>query len=176
MVQSHGTWIASSAQFHKNVPYSCGSNIWLPSYMYRYVCGHYVETLKHCVHNSNVYNECCIYFNCPYISVNVPPPPRRWGGSSTQAWMPTYVSILRIPRRTRRKPVPVPLCPPQIPHGLTWARTRASVVRGWWLTTWAMARPSSVNITSLLSGVPCHHRMAVVGREVLQIQKVTKLT
>jgi hypothetical protein len=27
-----------------------------------------------------------------------PPPPRRWGGPSTQAWMPTYVSILRIPQ------------------------------------------------------------------------------
>jgi hypothetical protein len=40
------------------------------------------------------------------------------------------------------KPIPVPLCPPQIPHGLTQALTRASMVRGWWLTTWAMARPS----------------------------------
>jgi hypothetical protein len=29
---------------------------------------------------------------------------------------------------TRRKPAPVPLCPPQIPHDLTWARTRAEVV------------------------------------------------
>jgi hypothetical protein len=26
-------------------------------------------------------------------------------------------------RSTRRKPAPVPLCPPQIPHDLTWART-----------------------------------------------------
>jgi hypothetical protein len=39
------------------------------------------------------------------------------------------------------KPVPVPLCPPQIPHGLIRARTRASAVRGRRLTTWAMARP-----------------------------------
>jgi hypothetical protein len=31
-------------------------------------------------------------------------------------------------RRTRRKSVTVPLCPPQIPHGLTWARTRAAAV------------------------------------------------
>jgi hypothetical protein len=29
----------------------------------------------------------------------------------------------------REKPVPVPLCPPQIPHELTRARTRASAVR-----------------------------------------------
>jgi hypothetical protein len=39
------------------------------------------------------------------------------------------------------KPVPVPLCWPQIPHGLTRARTRASAVRGRRLITWAMARP-----------------------------------
>jgi hypothetical protein len=38
-------------------------------------------------------------------------------------------------------PVPVPLCPPQIPHGLNRDRTRASVVRGRRLTAWAMARP-----------------------------------
>ena len=37
-------------------------------------------------------------------------------------------------------PVPVPLCPPQIPHGLTRDRTRASAVRGRRLTAWAMAR------------------------------------
>jgi hypothetical protein len=34
------------------------------------------------------------------------------------------------------KPVPVPLCPPQVPHGLT----RASTARGQQLTNWAMAR------------------------------------
>jgi hypothetical protein len=31
-------------------------------------------------------------------------------------------------RRTRRKPAPTPLCPPQIPHDLTWVRTRAAAV------------------------------------------------
>jgi hypothetical protein len=41
----------------------------------------------------------------------------------------------------RKKPVPVPFCPPQIPHGLTRGRTRASAVRGRRLTAWAMARP-----------------------------------
>jgi hypothetical protein len=40
------------------------------------------------------------------------------------------------------KPVPVPLCPPQIPHGLTRAWTWASAVRGRRLTTWAMPRPT----------------------------------
>jgi hypothetical protein len=31
-------------------------------------------------------------------------------------------------RITRRKPAPVPLCPPQIPHDLIWDRTRAAAV------------------------------------------------
>jgi hypothetical protein len=31
-------------------------------------------------------------------------------------------------RSTQRKPTPVQLCPPQIPHDLTWARTRAAAV------------------------------------------------
>jgi hypothetical protein len=39
------------------------------------------------------------------------------------------------------KPVPEPLCPPQIPHGLKQARTRASEVRGRRITARAMARP-----------------------------------
>jgi hypothetical protein len=44
-------------------------------------------------------------------------------------------------RSTRRKPAPVPLCPPQIPHNLTWDRTRAAAVGSRRLTAWAMARP-----------------------------------
>jgi hypothetical protein len=39
------------------------------------------------------------------------------------------------------KPVPMPLCPPQIPHGLTRDRTRARAVRGRRLTAWTMVRP-----------------------------------
>jgi hypothetical protein len=35
----------------------------------------------------------------------------------------------------------LPLCQPQIPHGLTRDRARASAVRGRRLTAWAMARP-----------------------------------
>jgi hypothetical protein len=38
------------------------------------------------------------------------------------------------------KPVSVPLCPPQIPHELTWARTWFSVVRKRRLTAWVMVR------------------------------------
>jgi hypothetical protein len=44
-------------------------------------------------------------------------------------------------RSTRRKPAPLPLCPPQIPHDLTWYRTRAIAVGSQRLTAWAMARP-----------------------------------
>jgi hypothetical protein len=49
-----------------------------------------------------------------------------WQGKNEELW---------------EKPLPVPLYPPQIPHGLTRERTRASMVRGRRLTTWAMARP-----------------------------------
>jgi hypothetical protein len=41
-------------------------------------------------------------------------------------------------RSTRRKPAPVPLCLPQIPHELLWARTRAAAVGSRRLTAWAM--------------------------------------
>jgi hypothetical protein len=51
------------------------------------------------------------------------------------------MSIGRGNRSTRRKPTPVPLCPPQIPHDLTWDRTRAAAVGSQRLTAWAMARP-----------------------------------
>jgi hypothetical protein len=46
-------------------------------------------------------------------------------------------------RSTRTKPAPVPLCPPQIPHDLTWARTRAAEVGSGRLTAWAMAGPGA---------------------------------
>jgi hypothetical protein len=44
-------------------------------------------------------------------------------------------------RSTRRKPAPMPLCPPQISHDMTWARTRVAAVGTRHLTAWAMARP-----------------------------------
>jgi hypothetical protein len=46
-------------------------------------------------------------------------------------------------RSTQRKPAPVPLCPPQIPYDLTWARIRAAAVGSRRLTAWAMVRPGS---------------------------------
>jgi hypothetical protein len=47
------------------------------------------------------------------------------------------IKIGRGNRSTRRKPAPVPLCPPQIPHYLTVARTRAAAVGSRRLTAWA---------------------------------------
>jgi hypothetical protein len=43
-------------------------------------------------------------------------------------------------RSTCRKPAPVPLCPPQMPHDLTWDRNRAAAVGSRRLTAWAAAR------------------------------------
>jgi hypothetical protein len=54
-------------------------------------------------------------------------------------------------RSTRRKPAPVPLCPPQIPYDLTWARTQAAAVGSRRLTASAMARPQLFVFTGLVS-------------------------
>jgi hypothetical protein len=54
--------------------------------------------------------------------------------------------IGRGSRSTRRKPAPMPLCPPQIPHDLTRAGTRATAVGSRRLTAWAMARPCCLSI------------------------------
>jgi hypothetical protein len=49
-------------------------------------------------------------------------------------------------RSTPRKPAPVPLCPPQIPHDLTRARSRAAAVRSRRLSARAMARSVRRNV------------------------------
>jgi hypothetical protein len=49
----------------------------------------------------------------------------------------------------RRKPAPVPLCPPQTPHAAR-TRTRAAAVGSQRLTTWATARPVPTLIHSQL--------------------------
>jgi hypothetical protein len=63
------------------------------------------------------------------------------------------------------KPAPVPLYPPQIPHGLTRDRTWASTMRGQW--HWAMTRPN-VKVTMDLKeinweGVCCIYVAGVWG-------------
>jgi hypothetical protein len=56
--------------------------------------------------------------------------------------------IGRENRSTRRKPAPVPLCPPQIPHAAR-TRTRAAAVGSQRLTAWATAQPSLCIVTQL---------------------------
>jgi hypothetical protein len=51
-------------------------------------------------------------------------------------WSSDRIILTGEYRRTQRKPVLLPLCPPQIPHGLPWARTQASTVRSRRLTAW----------------------------------------
>jgi hypothetical protein len=57
-------------------------------------------------------------------------------------------------RSTRRKPAPAPLCPPQISHDLTRARTRAAAVGSQRLIAWAMARPRAP-YTVTITWQPC---------------------
>jgi hypothetical protein len=86
-------------------------------------------------------------------------------------------------RSTQRKPAPVPLCPPQIPHTAR-MRTRAAAVGSQRLTAWAMARPNlSLNHIFLLlwKGMkrflcfPCFqviswlHHFVVVSNRVMSI-------
>jgi hypothetical protein len=62
-------------------------------------------------------------------------------------------------RQLGEKPVPVPLCPPQISHGLIRDRTRAFAVRGRRLTAWAMGRQfSDFKVTLFFSMGNCRSR------------------
>jgi hypothetical protein len=59
------------------------------------------------------------------------------------------MKIGRGNQSTWRKPAPAPLCPPQIPHDQTLARTRAVAVGSQRLTVWAMALPDLKNVQFL---------------------------
>jgi hypothetical protein len=50
-------------------------------------------------------------------------------------------------RSTEENLPSVPLCPPQIPHGMTWARTQAARVRSQRLTSWAWHGPKCIGCT-----------------------------
>jgi hypothetical protein len=52
-------------------------------------------------------------------------------------------------RSTRRKPAPVPLCPPQTPHAAR-TRTRAAAVASQRLTAWATARPCLICLKKIM--------------------------
>jgi hypothetical protein len=55
-------------------------------------------------------------------------------------------SVGKENRSTRRKPAPLPLCPPQIPHDLTLARKREAAARSRRQTAWATLHPKSQSI------------------------------
>jgi hypothetical protein len=68
------------------------------------------------------------------------------------------------------KPVPVLLCPPQIPHGPTRDRIRVFAVRGRRLTAWAMARPSAeVKNEWSYTSPPPNAFMACTGKTFIMI-------
>jgi hypothetical protein len=63
---------------------------------------------------------------------------------------------------TRRKPDPVPLCPPQVPHDLAWAWPQAAMVGSRELTTWAMAWPLPwLTLQPLIMQVTCFSKTLV---------------
>jgi len=68
-----------------------------------------------------------------------------WGNSNMYMKMSMDYSWYHTSREewnySKKKIVPVPLCPPQIPQGMTRDRTHASLVTGHRPTAWAMAWP-----------------------------------
>jgi hypothetical protein len=65
----------------------------------------------------------------------VHPPDHIWVWRATVEWFAQGKT-----KELGEKPVLVPLCPRQIPHGLTWVRIWASTVRGQRLAAWTVAR------------------------------------
>jgi hypothetical protein len=65
---------------------------------------------------------------------------------------------------TLRKPAPVPLCSPQIPHDMAWARTPAAAVGSRRLTAWAMARPPIDN-NHTVRGSCCEHSLEMQKKQ-----------
>jgi hypothetical protein len=69
----------------------------------------------------------------------VPAPDDRWWLWSNR-WNENWQGKPKYSEKT----CPMPLCPPQIPHDVTWARTWAAIVGSRRLTAWAIARPTSL--------------------------------
>jgi hypothetical protein len=74
----------------------------------------------------------------------VPGPDNRWWVWSSR-WNENWQGKPKYSEKT----CTVPLCPPQIPHDLTWDRTRVAAVGSRRLTAWAMARPSTEGMSCL---------------------------
>ena len=79
--------------------------------------------------------------------------------STEQRWNDTDRGMRDV---LEEKPVPVPLCLPQTPHGQAWDWNHTPVVTGWCLNTPALVQPSSkqltkqyCNIFGYLTGTSC---------------------
>jgi hypothetical protein len=76
----------------------------------------------------------------------------------------------RKPKNSEKNLFAVPLCPPQIPHGLTRARTRDFAVRGRRLTAWAMTWPEVLYFMEFfLSSVKTLNQMVTAPCQGLQV-------
>jgi hypothetical protein len=89
-------------------------------------------------------------------------------------WNENWQGKPKHSERTR----PQPLCPPQVPHHLSWARTRAAAVGSWRLTARAMPRPppliSEVNLNSLgASSVRTSQRTQAYHKYVIILIRLT---
>jgi hypothetical protein len=111
--------ISTSLRAHDLTPHPRTRDRWSPYIFYYYFSGGETEFTRYCGHYWPIVPASDDKGNCGAI-----------GG----------MNIGRGNRSTPRKPAPVPLCPLQIPHDLTWARTRAAAVGSQRLTAWAMAR------------------------------------
>jgi hypothetical protein len=57
----------------------------------------------------------------------------KWMNVSMEHWWSDMDGKIEV---LKEKPVPVPLCPPQIPYWLAWNQTSTFVMGNWWLTSW----------------------------------------
>jgi hypothetical protein len=67
----------------------------------------------------------------------------------------------------RKKPVPVPLCPTQVPHWLTRARIRCSTVKGR-LTAWAISWQKQWNLSMLVTYGATKNRRTYTGGQFIE--------
>lgn len=72
----------------------------------------------------------------------------RLGGVGGGVWSSGRMVLAGENRSAGRGTCPVSLYPPQIPHWLAWDSTQAYAVTGRTLTTWAVARSSSLDVIS----------------------------
>jgi hypothetical protein len=74
-------------------------------------------------------------------------------------------------RSTRRRPAPLPLCPPQTLHYLIRDGTRTAAVGSQWLTAWAMARPTMIRKLAYWRQEECPHLRLYLEKKNTQEQR-----